>query len=66
MQCILYKLELSQTLETITALGKSKLFYLYHTLLCISIGTPKIIYFPFVPNRKFIILGVPKVGQITA
>ena len=32
------------------------------TLMCLSIGTPKIINFPFVPNGKFIILGVPKFG----
>ena len=38
----------------------------YHTVMCLSIGTPQKINFPFVPNGKFIILGVPKVGHITA
>ena len=27
--------------------------------MCLSIGTPKIINFPFVPNGKLSILGVP-------
>ena len=30
-----------------------------HTLKCLSIGTPKTINFPFVPNGKFTLLGVP-------
>ena len=29
------------------------------TVMCLSIETPKIINFPFVPNGKLIILGVP-------
>ena len=29
------------------------------TLKCLSIGTPKTINLPFVPNRKFMVLGVP-------
>ena len=29
--------------------------------MCFSIGTPKIIYFPFVPNGKFIIFRCPKI-----
>ena len=33
--------------------------------MCLSIGTPKIINFPFVPNGKFIVLGVPKSRHIT-
>ena len=28
------------------------------TVMCLSIGTPKIINFPFVPNGKFIIFSV--------
>ena len=36
------------------------------TVMCLSIRTPKIINFPFVPNGKFIIFfGVPKSGHIT-
>ena len=31
------------------------------TLMCLSIGTPKIIHFPFVPNGKFIIFRCPKI-----
>ena len=31
------------------------------TLMCLSIGTPKIINFPFVPNGKFIIFRCPKI-----
>ena len=29
------------------------------TLKCLSIGTPKIINFPFVPNGKLMVLGIP-------
>ena len=29
-------------------------------IMFLNIGTPKIIDFPFVPNGKFIILGVPE------
>ena len=32
-----------------------------NTVMCLSIGTPKIINFPFVPNGKFIIFGCPKI-----
>ena len=32
-----------------------------YTLMCLSIGTPKIINFPFVPNGKFIIFRCPKI-----
>ena len=31
------------------------------TLMCLSIGTPKIINFPFVPNGKLIIFRCPKI-----
>ena len=31
----------------------------YITLKCLSIGTPKTINFPFVPNGKLMVLGVP-------
>ena len=27
--------------------------------MCLNIGTPKTINFPFVPNGKFMVLGVP-------
>ena len=30
-----------------------------NTVMCLSIGTPKIINFPFVPNGKFIIFRCP-------
>ena len=36
------------------------------TRKCLNIGTLKAITFPFVPNVKLIILGVPKLGHITA
>ena len=36
-------------------------FIVRFTLMCLSIGTPKIINFPFVPNGKFIILRCPKI-----
>ena len=36
--------------------------YSIPTLMCLSIGTPKKIKFPFVPNGKVIILGVPNLG----
>ena len=31
---------------------------LFYTLKCLSIGTPKTINFPFVPNGKLMVLGV--------
>ena len=31
------------------------------TLKCLNIGTPKTIYFPFVPNGKLIIFSCPKI-----
>ena len=34
------------------------------TLKCINIWTPKTINFSFVPNGKFMILGVPIFGQL--
>ena len=30
-----------------------------YILKCLSIGTPKAIFFPFVPNGKLLALGVP-------
>ena len=35
------------------------------TLKCLYIGTPKTINFPFVPNGKLMILGVPILEHIT-
>ena len=32
--------------------------------MCLSLGTPKIITFPFVPNGKLMVLGVPIVKHI--
>ena len=32
---------------------------MFSTLMCLSIGTPKTINFPSVPNGKLILLGVP-------
>ena len=34
-----------------------------NTVLCLSIGTPKIINFPFVPNGKLDIYRCPKILQ---
>ena len=34
------------------------------TLICINIGTPKAVNFPFVPDRRLIILGVPIIRHI--
>ena len=34
-------------------------FEIQYTLKCFNIGTPKTINFPFVPNGKLMILGVP-------
>ena len=31
------------------------------TVMCLSIGTPKIMNFPFVPNGKFITFRCPKI-----
>ena len=33
--------------------------FLWTTLKCLSIGTPKTINFPFVPNGKLMVLDVP-------
>ena len=35
--------------------------YIQFTVIWISIGTPKIINFPFVPNGKLIIFRCPKI-----
>ena len=40
-------------------------YRMIHTLMCLSIGTPKILNFPFVPNGKLSILGVPILKHIT-
>ena len=37
----------------------------YYTVMYVSIGTYKILNFPFVPNGKLIILDVPKLRHIT-
>ena len=45
-----------------TPLGdKARVELLAHTLMCFSIGTPKIINFPFVPDGKFIVFRCPKI-----
>ena len=41
-----------------------KVYFTHITLKCLSIGTPKIINFPFVSNGKLMILGVPIYKQI--
>ena len=33
---------------------------MHNTIMCLSIGTPKIINFPFVPNGKLIVFRCPK------
>ena len=38
--------------------------YIHIKIMYINIGTPKIINFSFVPNRKFIILHIPKFRHI--
>ena len=40
-------------------LGLHSLLKYIYTLKCLCIGTPKTINFPFVPNGKLIVLGVP-------
>ena len=35
--------------------------FMKDTVMCLSIGTPKIINFPFVPNGKLIIFRYPKI-----
>ena len=35
--------------------------FIISTVMCLSIGTPKTINFPFVPNFKLIILKCPKI-----
>ena len=34
-------------------------------IMCLNIGTPTIINFPFVPNGKLIIVGAPNLRNIT-
>ena len=41
-----------------------KIKVVYDTLKCLSIGTPKIINFPFVSNEILMILGVPIFNHI--
>ena len=36
----------------------------WYTLMCLSIGTPKTINFPFVSNGKFMIFRCPKNGKL--
>ena len=43
----------------ISSKGYSVLHAMKTTLKCLSIGTPKITTFPFVPNGKWWIVGVP-------
>ena len=45
-------------------LATSEIFGLHIPVMCLSIGTPKTINFPFV--AKLVILGVPKFGHFTA
>ena len=50
-------------------IGKPVYFYVktYNyliTLKCLNVGTPKSIYFPFVPNGKFMVLGFPAFKHI--
>ena len=41
-----------------TSLSVFMRFSALYTLKCLSIGTPKTINFPFVPNEKLMVLGV--------
>ena len=34
---------------------------LFNTVMCLRIGTPKIIHFPFVPNGKLIVFSCPRI-----
>ena len=42
-------------------INKLVLSFLYYTLKCLSIGTPKIINFPFVSNGKLMIFRCPNI-----
>ena len=44
--------------------GKQLNKKLINTLKCLSNGTPKTMNFPFVPNGKLMVLGVPIFGHI--
>ena len=50
----------------LTKVGKNIVMSMLDTVMSLSIGTPKTFNFPFVPNVKLIILGVPKFGHTTA
>ena len=41
------------------------IIFILSSVVCVSIGTPKINNFPFVPNGKLFILGVPNFRYIT-
>ena len=45
---------------------KTHFFYYFgNTLMCLSIGTPKAINFPFVSNEKLMFFRCPNIQQIT-
>ena len=44
---------------------EEQIFIRKSTLKCLSIGTPKVIHFPFVSNEKLMFLGVPIFKHIT-
>ena len=48
-------------LEYLRDQAKLRFARIRHTLKCLSIGTPKIINFPFVSNGKFMIFTCPNI-----
>ena len=59
MKCIIiYDLVLHQSSKIV---GFLVLQLIWHTLKCLSIGTPKIINFPFVSSGKFMVFTCPNI-----
>ena len=50
---------LRKTLKLLFNFSRHEEHCFLHTLKCLSIGTPKTINFPFVPNGKLMVLDVP-------
>ena len=53
--CLYFEISVFEILRVVCILARPDKY----TIMCLSIGTPKIINFPFVPNGKFVIFRCP-------
>ena len=53
--CLYFEISVFEILRVVCILARPDKY----TAMCLSIGTPKIINFPFVPNGKFVIFRCP-------